>query len=465
MLDLGNGLILDGYGIIAEGAKDRDGNVYQPFVINDSGAAGVYGFVLLNSNAAFYLYKELDLIEGFYHDISGTRSPAKGTVYVTPVQSINNDRFGESIIEGAIASTETNTDGKFEFLAVDGSVGKVVIWSKMPFSIGAINATLTCEMTMPPAGGGESGGESGGGGEGGGEVTTPKYLVYKQIDVSPNGACPLCNGGGCTNCGSGTLTLYTNNGVSISGTCPPDMTAIYICEGAWTGSQPSGRGGYTYEVIDGHFSLTPTDPTAALSVVGGGSCCVWGYSNDESGVITIDTWQYSDVGTCLSGDTLISMYDGSCCRLDEIQVGDIVVSHDGTPTVVESLKRGMFNDHHTLYTFDNGTVIDETHTHRFYNTDQGFWQNLEKWKIGEHAITIEGKETALVDKEVRYDTVEMFGLWTESGSYYANGLLSGLAKCNEPLVANASMEKAIDMMTSFSEYQLLSLLGMGGIMP
>ena len=86
---------------------------------------------------------------------------------------------------------------------------------------------------------------------------------------------------------------------------------------------------------------------------------------DKDGI----TWEK----VCLSGDTLITMADGSERRLDSLKEGDKVLAQDGIIDTIYTLKRGFYSPYHTFYYFDNGSIIDETHDHRFYNKTQGFW--------------------------------------------------------------------------------------------
>lgn len=432
MLDLTSaGLILDGFGVIISGGCDSEGNVYQPFVLTDNGLEGMVGVTVLRSNAAAYYCQELTLVDGINHTVTGTRNPAKGTVYITPKDKIDKENFAESIYNGAIATMDTDADGNFTFEGIAGSNGNIYVWSPTSISYATMTGGLSCGTTSP-GGGGNTPGEP-----------TGDYVVGTDFTVSSE---------------------YDNNVVTIHGTCPTDMQHIYVSANAFDGVAPSTVIYQTTCAID-NGTFTAMFGNATEPLFNGVTYCVWGYTNQEDGEIAITSIECSDSGVCLSGDTLITMADGSDRRMDEIQVGDLVMSQHGEPTIVEVASRGLFNTHHILYTFENGTVIDETHAHRFYNVEQGFWQNLEKWEIGEHAVTIDGLEVALLSKEVIHERAEMFGIWTESGSYYANGLLSGLAKCNQPLVEDASAEKAIDMMTSLAEHQLLELLGLEGLLP
>ena len=104
-------------------------------------------------------------------------------------------------------------------------------------------------------------------------------------------------------------------------------------------------------------------------------------------------------------------------------------------------------------------MIDEIHDHRFYNCEAGFWQLLRLWHIGDHARRQDGAEVALVSVERVDEPAEMFGLWTASRDYWANGLLSGETAANQALLADARLEQAAEMMASLEERAILQLLG------
>lgn len=184
-------------------------------------------------------------------------------------------------------------------------------------------------------------------------------------------------------------------------------------------------------------------------------------TDDANGELTVTVEKYDAV--CLSGDTLITLADRTERRLDELTGTELVLGGDLRPAHILRLARGMWSPSHTLYHFDDETTIDETHEHRFYNVDQGFWQKLKKWHIGDHAKRLDGGTPVLVSVEPVAERAEMFGIWVERGSYWANGLLSGDASANRPLLADATVEQAIDMAESLTEKNLMEILG-GGLL-
>lgn len=181
-----------------------------------------------------------------------------------------------------------------------------------------------------------------------------------------------------------------------------------------------------------------------------------GETDDENGVISVEVTRYEAL--CLAGDTLITLADGSEKRLDELTEIDVVMGGDMQPAKILRLARGHWNSYHILYRFDDGITIDEVHEHRFYNVEQGFWQKLKNWSIGEHARRIDGGTAALEAVERIEERKEMFGLWVERDSYWANGLLSGDAEANLPLLCDATAEKAAEMAASLPEREIAKLL-------
>ena len=242
---------------------------------------------------------------------------------------------------------------------------------------------------------------------------------------------------------------------------------IYLSksEPTWTMPDNINTNSLTSSVLS---SVTPVNGTYSIAATFGDTYrfVVWGITGEDSETLTISNVVISANNvSCLSGDTLITMADNSKKRLDEIVIGDMVMSEHNKPVRVYKTSRGYFNPYHTLYHFEDGTIINETRDHRFYNTDQGFWQLLRLWNIGDHAINQNDEKVALVAIEKIDEEAEQFGLWTDVGSYYANGFLSGMAACNKPLLANATADQIVDMVMSTEERHLIQMLGIEGVLP
>ena len=149
-----------------------------------------------------------------------------------------------------------------------------------------------------------------------------------------------------------------------------------------------------------------------------------------NGTITMQT-------SCLTGDTLVTMADRTEKRLDEIEVGDYILSYDwGTmslvPNKVTYTDKDMNKTHteYDVWTFDDGSVVKTVHRHRFFNVERKAFVYMDEWKIGEHTVKIDGSMPMLVSHETITETVNHYKITGELGTnYFANGLLTGDRYC------------------------------------
>ena len=135
---------------------------------------------------------------------------------------------------------------------------------------------------------------------------------------------------------------------------------------------------------------------------------------------------------CLTGDMLITLADGTTKRIDAITLADKVLAYNPETMTLEADEiircdsdKIKTHSEYDVWTFSDGTIIKTVHRHRFYNVDRNAMVYMDEWKIGEHAIKIDGTKVALVNhvnvqKEVRHYTI-----FTKNQNYFTNGLLSG----------------------------------------
>lgn len=136
--------------------------------------------------------------------------------------------------------------------------------------------------------------------------------------------------------------------------------------------------------------------------------------------------------TCLTGDTLITMADGSTKRLDTIEVGDEVLAIDPETldycedivTYSDATENKVANEY-DIWRFSDGTLIKTVHRHRFYNLERQAMVYMDEWKIGEHTLDENGNGIELVSHETVCERVNHYTIFTEKQNYFANGLLSG----------------------------------------
>lgn len=159
-----------------------------------------------------------------------------------------------------------------------------------------------------------------------------------------------------------------------------------------------------------------------------------GASDTFSGTLTL-TSDITITGAndqCLTGDTLITLADGTTKRIDTITLADKVLAYNPETMALEADEiircdsdKIKTHSEYDVWTFDDGTIIKTVHRHRFYNVERNAMVYMDEWKIGEHAIKMDGTKVALVNHVNVQEEVRHYTIFTKNQNYFANGLLSG----------------------------------------
>ena len=185
---------------------------------------------------------------------------------------------------------------------------------------------------------------------------------------------------------------------------------------------------FMWEIIDGSWEPYAWD-WADLTMGGNTMSLTPGQTYTLTGNATLYVYNQS----CLTGDTLVTMYDGSTKRIDEVEVGDIVLSVDPKTnklvpdTVVYSDKDEVkTDDHYDKWTFSDGYEVKTVKRHRFYNVEKQAFAYMDEWKPGEHTYTIDGNVVELLKHEVVNEEVRHYKITIlKNHNYFANGILTG----------------------------------------
>lgn len=135
---------------------------------------------------------------------------------------------------------------------------------------------------------------------------------------------------------------------------------------------------------------------------------------------------------CLTGDTLITLANGTQKSIDELTLQDRVLAIDPETskfvsdeiTYTDSTEHKTFTEY-DKWTFSDGTIVKTVHRHRFYNVEKQAMVYMDEWNIGEHAVNRNGERIALVSHENVKEEVKHYTIFTKHQNYFANGLLSG----------------------------------------
>ena len=135
---------------------------------------------------------------------------------------------------------------------------------------------------------------------------------------------------------------------------------------------------------------------------------------------------------CLTGDTLITLSDNTQKRIDQLTTQDKILSYNPITlkleadfiTYTDSQENKDYTEY-DIWKFSNGSQIKTVHRHRFYNIEHQQMMYMDEWNIGEHGLTIDGKEIELLSHENVKEKVKHYTIFTKNQNYFANGILSG----------------------------------------
>lgn len=135
--------------------------------------------------------------------------------------------------------------------------------------------------------------------------------------------------------------------------------------------------------------------------------------------------------TCLSGDTLITMADGSQKRIDQINKGDKILAYHKGKLVEDEVKftDALANKERndvTIYYFDNNTKLTVIKDHRLFNVRTNKYTHLSEFIAGDETIDLHGHKLKLVKKERINKMTNHYTIFTKKyNTYFANNLLAG----------------------------------------
>ena len=146
---------------------------------------------------------------------------------------------------------------------------------------------------------------------------------------------------------------------------------------------------------------------------------------------------------CYSENMLIRMADGTDKPIGEVQPGDKIKSwncirnsdqEEIVDATVEYSSAGIVRvaPKYDKYTFSNGTIIEIVNRDRVYNIEDNKMKWMDRWEIGEHGLTYDGQEVALVSHEVINEPIKLHDFTSEYHNFFVNGMLAGQKRARYP---------------------------------
>jgi len=134
--------------------------------------------------------------------------------------------------------------------------------------------------------------------------------------------------------------------------------------------------------------------------------------------------------------------------IKDLTVKDRVLGKNKNPVGIVKIANQGISPVSNYYYFDDGTIVHTTNPHRFFNIEQGFYQYLHLWNIGERAVKIDGSTPALIKREIKLEQDTCYGLWTTDKTYWAEGLLTSETAANEELLKTMDTASGLRMVKS-----------------
>lgn len=138
--------------------------------------------------------------------------------------------------------------------------------------------------------------------------------------------------------------------------------------------------GAVYENVKTLTISGVSDYTANIDYTMNGENGSWDCTSMTTLALTGDITINSAYFSCLTGDTLITMHDGSQKQIKDIVAGEKVLSYNPETMLLEPdvvvYSDGNLNKSYckyTIHTLSDGTEIKTVHRHRFYNVENKQW--------------------------------------------------------------------------------------------
>lgn len=145
---------------------------------------------------------------------------------------------------------------------------------------------------------------------------------------------------------------------------------------------------------------------------------------------------------CFVGGTIILLADSSTKRIEDIKIGDIVISYNESLQKLEAKPvksiRGKLSNELIRITLANGIVLQSTNDHPYYvngyklasydpisTTEKyNFDIDIDKLKVGDKVHLVTEETTTIVSIEELYGIEQVYTFEVaDNHNYYANGIL------------------------------------------
>lgn len=151
--------------------------------------------------------------------------------------------------------------------------------------------------------------------------------------------------------------------------------------------------------------------------------CTASHSGNSSGKCSTCGATIKDTGSCVTGDTLVTLADGTTARIDSLKDGDMILAWNFETGCVEAVpvakwvNHGYDNNTVIVLSFEDGTTVKVVNAHQFFSVEANDFVTIELDTVGSYV----GKSFAAIDAngEIVTKKLTSYEYYTEYIEAYA----------------------------------------------
>lgn len=168
-----------------------------------------------------------------------------------------------------------------------------------------------------------------------------------------------------------------------------------------------------------------------------GGCSVSAHAGNSSGKCSTCGFTIKVTGSCVTGDTLVTLADGTTARIDSLKDGDMILAWNFETGCVEAVpvakwvNHGYDNNIVIALTFDDGTTVKVVNAHQFFNVEANDFVTIDSETVasfvGKSFAGINANGEIVTKKLVSYESyVEYNEAYATVSAYHYNIFVEGM---------------------------------------
>lgn len=165
--------------------------------------------------------------------------------------------------------------------------------------------------------------------------------------------------------------------------------------------------------------------------------CTTSHSGNDNGKCSSCTATIKDTSGCVTGDTLVTLADGTTARIDSLKDGDMILAWNFYTGKIEAVPAAKIVNHGyeqntvVALTFEDGSIVKVVNMHQFFSTEANDFVTINQANVESYV----GKAFASIDKdgnvtEKKLVSYEIYKEYNEAyaivSAYHYNAIVGGM---------------------------------------